>query len=222
MWVVWLAAKVLLWVLAALLALVVFALFVPVTAELEYAGGRFWVWVRVLAVRVRVYPPKEKQPAKASKRERRAHNEESPSAPGVDSPPPQAGAGGGPSAQAAKPRRKLELGRLLEIASTAGGAARRILAGLRVRHIRVYWPVQGRDAADTAILYGRVCGGISGALGVLNNLLRLEFDELRPEADFTGEHQGQEHFSCKITGQLFIMVSAALYALWRLKRQDVV
>ena len=41
---------------------------------------------------------------------------------------------------------------------------------------------------------------------------------LKPVADYLGEHAGEEHFSCKITARVFIMVAAAVYGFFRLRR----
>ena len=55
--VVWLILKGIGWILLVLLALLIAALLVPVTAELCYEQGKFTAALRVLAVRVRLYPP---------------------------------------------------------------------------------------------------------------------------------------------------------------------
>ena len=59
--VLWLILKILLGLVAALLALVVLALLVPVTVELAWRQESFAAWLRVLFVRVRLCarPPPE-------------------------------------------------------------------------------------------------------------------------------------------------------------------
>ena len=52
----WLILRVLLWALAALLLLAVLALAVPVTAELAVDKGGFAAHLRVLFVRVKLWP----------------------------------------------------------------------------------------------------------------------------------------------------------------------
>ena len=67
--VVWLILKGIGWILLVLLALLIAALLVPVTAELCYEQGKFTAALRVLAVRVRLYPRPEK-PEKPKKRKK--------------------------------------------------------------------------------------------------------------------------------------------------------
>ena len=52
----WLIVRILLWVLAVLLGLVVLALFVPITAELRAEVSGFAAWLWVLFVRIKLYP----------------------------------------------------------------------------------------------------------------------------------------------------------------------
>ena len=54
--VVWLILKGIGWILLVLLALLIAALLVPVTAELCYEKGQFSAALRVLAVRVKLDP----------------------------------------------------------------------------------------------------------------------------------------------------------------------
>lgn len=58
--VVWLILKIILWILAGLLALVLLVLILPITAHLEYSAAQgFKAAVGILGLRFRVYPPKE-------------------------------------------------------------------------------------------------------------------------------------------------------------------
>ena len=57
----WLIVRILLWVLAALLGLAALALFVPLTAELRADETGFAAWLRVLFVRIKLYPRPEKE-----------------------------------------------------------------------------------------------------------------------------------------------------------------
>lgn len=66
--VLWLILKGIGWVLLVLLALLIAALLVPVTAELCYEKGQFSAALRVLAVRVKLYPRPEKPESPKSRR----------------------------------------------------------------------------------------------------------------------------------------------------------
>ena len=70
--VLWLILKGIGWVLLVLLALLIAALLVPVTAELCYEKGQFSAALRVLAVRVKLYPrPEKPEKPKKQKKPRR-------------------------------------------------------------------------------------------------------------------------------------------------------
>ena len=83
--VVWLILKGIGWLLLVILALLIAALLVPVTAELCYEQGKFTAALRVLAVRVKLYPrpekpakPKNKRSPESAKRENLRQHSRSP------------------------------------------------------------------------------------------------------------------------------------------------
>lgn len=213
--VVWLVVKVLLWILAGLAGLLVLALLVPVTAHLQWKqSGEFTVKIQVLLLRFKVWPrpPKtEKQLAKKQKAAKQAAAKDE-----------KAKAEKKPATKSPAAGIKFSLDKLNGLLATAGGLMRRILAGLRVHAIQLYLPIQGEDAASTALWVGRTHAGLGAAFGVLNNFLNLEFKELTIYPDYTGQEQGKAFFSCKITGQLLIMVIAGIWALMRLKKEKII
>lgn len=110
--------------------------------------------------------------------------------------------------------------RLLSILSTvkeligiAGGALRRLLAGIWIHRICIVLPVHKGDAAETAIQTGRIHSAAGASLGVLQNFLHLSFKQYQIEPDYTGERQDEAFFSCKITSSLIIMLIVAVWAL---------
>lgn len=243
----WLIVRILLWVLAVLLGLVVLALFVPITAELQADETGFAAWLRVLFVRIKLYPRPEKEekprpekrkkekkapPAPAEKAPaqtvRQAAPENAP--PAKETPAPKAEAPAGPApqkqAKAAQPQSasladKLpkDLDRTLALVTTAGGAVRRLLAGLTVHGIKAFLPVHKDTAADTALAVGRIWAAVSAGLGALQNFIRIRPGEITVQPDYTGDEERNASFSCKITGCLFIMVSVGIWAFRRLKEQ---
>ena len=122
----------------------------------------------------------------------------------------------------AEKRFELTLDAVRGIAGTAGGFMGKVLAALRVHHIRVYLPVHGQDAAATALAVGRLHAVLGAALGALQNFFRLEFAQYELEPDYTGENAGKAFFSCKITAHAIIMLIACIWALVRLKKQHVI
>ena len=227
----------------ALLILLVLALAVPITIKLEYAGGQFTVRLGVLFYTRQLWPEPPPRPKRKPRRKRRraaAKADPNPAAgktpvPGPDTPaaapgpnaaraeqpPPQRPSA--PPAQNGTSGKKeftaagMPLRRILDLLPTVGTVGRRILAGLRVHAVRLYWPIQGEDAADTALRYGTFCAAWGNVTGLLQNLVRVQCDQVQPVADYLGEHAGEEHFSCKITARVFIMVAAAVYGFFRLR-----
>lgn len=250
----WLIVRILLWVLAVLLGLVVLALFVPVTAELRADETGFTAWLRVLFVRIKLYPRPEKE--EKPRREKRKKEKKAPPAlkaePGSEAgpaPDPTAQqavsetapavkhapekesekAGGPAPGKTAKAAEKKgvsladklpkDLDRTLALVPTAGGAVRRLLAGLTVHGVKAFLPVHKDTAADTALAVGRVWAAVGAGLGVLQNFIRIRPGEITVLPDYTGSEERNASFSCKITGCLFIMVSVGIWAFRRLKEQ---
>ena len=112
-----------------------------------------------------------------------------------------------------------DLDRTLALVSTAGGAVRRLLAGLTVHGVKAFLPVHKDTAADTALAVGRVWTAVGAGLGVLQNFIRIRPGEITVLPDYTGSEERNASFSCKITGCLFIMVSVGIWAFRRLKEQ---
>lgn len=115
----------------------------------------------------------------------------------------------------------LSFDQLVTAVKGLGKFGQRIVAGLKIRHIRLYVPITGDDAADTAIKYGKCQAWLHAGLGVLNRAIWLDFDECRLEADFLAKEAKKPHFSCQISAQLLIMVIAALRYLWLLWRAKI-
>ena len=112
-----------------------------------------------------------------------------------------------------------DLDRTLALVSTAGGAVRRLLAGLTVHSVNAFLPVHKDSAADTALAVGRIWAAVGAGLGALQNFIRIRPGQITVQPDYTGDEERKASFSCKITGCLFIMVSVGIWAFRRLKEQ---
>lgn len=115
----------------------------------------------------------------------------------------------------------LTFNQLVTAVRGVGALGKAILCGIKVRHIRVYLPVEGADAADTAIQYGHKQAWLHAGLGFLNRAMWLEFDECYLDADFLQEKQKKERFSCQISAQLIIMVIAVARFIWLLWKANI-
>lgn len=244
--VVWLVLRVLLWVLAALLALLVLALFVPVGVQILWQNQALTLDAKIGFVRLRLYPRKKgfalpglSEAAAVFKKVfdtarallqgvlatlrlprrllRKGLKKRRGPEPAEKKPKPaQKDADASPAL-----RIEWSLGLIVRLAGLAGGLLRRVLAGVRVYDIRLYLPVHADDAAATALLYGRLQAALHTANAALSNLMRLEWKEAVLVPDFAGKQQGGETFSCKITTRLFIMVTAGVWAIYQLWRADI-
>lgn len=218
---VWLALRVLLWVLAGLLVLLLIALVLPVGAQIVWEKGALTVYARAAFVRLRVYPFAERKKKAKPGKKRPVRPKQPPQQSAAED---KTGGGASPKPAGAKPAReppiRLEftLNTIRALASTAGGLIRRVLRGIRVHEVTLRLPVHGQDAADTALRYGRINALLHTTLAAVSNLMRVECKQLALAADFTDEYKGQEYFSCKITTRLIIMVTAGIWALYRLWR----
>lgn len=135
--------------------------------------------------------------------------------------PVEAAQAGGDKPVSKKRKRKWTLDDILTLVRTAGAGLRMLLRDLRVTHIRVYLPVHVETADETARLYGQIHAYVGGAIGVLRNVLQLQFQELCIEPDFCDVHAGQARFSCRVTGCLLTVLLAGIHVLLRLKQEHV-
>ena len=193
-------------VLLALLALVLVAaalvLFLPAWVTVELRHGRLTVRLRVLFLRFDLFPGKEKKQPDAGQEQQ-------------DQPPAE----GKKEGRSPSRRFKQTVTRLLTLARDAAGILRMALSALRVRKIRLVLPLQGADAADTALFYGRFCGWFYGAIATAQNFVDMEFEQIELIPDFAGENKYRTSFYCKIGATPFIILIVALKAL-RVLQED--
>ena len=188
--------------LAVLLVAVVLLLFLPVWVTVELRHSRLTVRLRVLFLRFTLFPQREK---KSEPEKEEAGQQEQ----------------GKPPEKKRSPSRRFErtVSRMLTLVRDAAGILRMALGALRVRKIRLVLPLQGTDAADTALFYGRFCGWFYGAIATAQNFLDMEFDQIELIPDFAGENKYRTSFYCKIGATPFIILVVAIKAL-RILKED--
>lgn len=94
----------------------------------------------------------------------------------------------------------------------------RILRGLMLNDVRVFWTVTGKDAADTAVCYGRRIALCNTLLAFVRDHVRIRASSLRLEPDFLGTLSQNRFFSCQIRTRPYIMVLILLCLLRRDER----
>lgn len=134
---------VVLWILLALLALIVFVLAVPFGAHVAYIGGELAVDARVMGINIGVIPQKErKKPKKEKKpREKKPKKEKKPAA-----------------EEPAEKKKGLPMGltkeQIPELLKLAFSTLDRFRRKFTVNYLMVHFVAACEDPYDTAMLYG--------------------------------------------------------------------
>ena len=91
----------------------------------------------------------------------------------------------------------------------------RLLRGVQVNKLQVFWTVTGEDAADTAVAYGRRIALSNNLLTLARQYLTIRAESLRLEPDFTGTLAGKRIFSCQIRTRPYIILLILFYLMRR-------
>ena len=91
----------------------------------------------------------------------------------------------------------------------------RLLRGIQVRDLTVFWTVTGEDAADAAVAYGRRIALANNLLGLARQFMVIRADSLRLDPDFTGEMAEKRIFSCQIRTRPYIILLILFYLMRR-------
>lgn len=91
----------------------------------------------------------------------------------------------------------------------------RLLKGIQVNRLQVFWTVTGEDAADTAVAYGRRIALSNNLLTLARQYLTIRVQSLRLEPDFTGALAEKRIFSCQIRTRPYIILMILFYLMRR-------
>ncbi len=193
------------WFFLGLFALVVLLFVLPLTFYVHFSGGQFSLRVRVLFVRLNIFPrkpsepkpkkPKKKKPPKKDDKPKEKQDEQKP-----------------------KDGMSSKVQRIKRIANAGICALKVFIRHLRIKDVRLVLPIHAADAADTAQRCGQVQGIIGGARAFLDSRLKVRYKQLEVLPDFVGQAKDELHFSCKISfcpGIIFPMA----FAFFRKYRQ---
>lgn len=169
--------KILSWALLGLLLFVFVLLLLPVRTRVRFDGA-LQVWAGLGPVSLRIFPMKKKHRSEKEKAQvadmkaaKKARKE---------------------AKRAAKPQKRKEKQRLtLEIicdyirlgAEALGMMRRRLVLSNLTCHLKV----ASKDAAGTALLYGRIAAAVSALSPVLQRNLRIKKTDIAVDADFESE-----------------------------------
>ncbi len=195
--------------LLALLGLVLLAvlllLFVPLGARIAY-DGELQVRLRVLGIPITLLPAKKGDSS-------------------AEKPPPK------PKKKAAGPSKGQQLKQELstafrqdglgatlqylgELARLAKSALGRLLHSITVDKLTLEMLLATGDAAETAKLYGTVCGAVYPLLAAVSGPLRIKKRALRIEPNFLLPQSGVQ-FDVRLHVRVYQAVAAALWLLLR-------
>lgn len=102
-----------------------------------------------------------------------------------------------------------------------GWLGRRLLHGVRVTHLAVFWTVHRDEASATAVTYGSVLALLNALLALLRQWMTIRADSLRLEPDFTGEQAGARQVSFRVRTRLCILAVLMLRLARRLWRDPM-
>ena len=99
----------------------------------------------------------------------------------------------------------------------AGWFTKRLLKGLRIRHLCIWWSITGEDAAQTALRFGQMMTLSNNLLTYLRQFISIEADSLWLEPDFTGQQRSRRAVSGQLTarpGTLLLLAARFGWRLW--------
>ena len=189
------------YVLLALIALVLLVLSVPIVGRIRYDGD-LTAYIRVLGVLVPLHPRSG---------DKRARSKDKPGAPSD------------------KPSKWQELIDLLrqddlegtlhfigEVSRLAGCTVGRLLRAITVTDLQLQLLIATGDPADTAQLYGAVCGGLYSSLEWIGQCLRrIRRRQVRVEPNFLLE-RSRARFDIRLRISVWRLLGAALALVWGL------
>ncbi len=196
------------WVLYCLLAvlgLVLLVLLVPVYGRVRY-DGELQVRLRVLGVPVTLLPAPAEKPNKPPRRGKPKPGKK------------KAEAGVKPSKlQEFKELLRQDdlaatLGFLRELAVVAGKTVGKALGAVTVDRLELQLLLATGDPADTATLYGKVCGVLYPALAVVERVIRVRRRHLRVEPNFLLE-KSNARFDLRLHLSVLKLLGAGVYLL---------
>ena len=188
------------WVFLCLLAVLLVLLILPVTLGIEMEEGRILVWGRILFVKIKLFPMKERKPKAAKPKTKKKKAEEKEEK--TEAPPK-------------KNTLESRINLVKRIGKSASVAMKHVLKHIRIKDVSLVLPVYAGDASATAVRCGQVQAMIGGTHAVLDNLLHVSYKQLIIVPDFAGQWGSRTSFSCKIVASPVIMLAATIMGLWQ-------
>ena len=156
--------KILGWVLLGILLFLLFLLLLPIHTRVRFDGA-LQAWAGLGPVTLRIFPLKQKKAKPKKEKTQAAVKTEKPK----------------------KPKKKLTLEIICDFIKLGVEALGRLKRQLVLSNLTVHLKVASPDAANTALLYGRVAAAVSALYPVLERNLRIKKTVIAVDADFEGQ-----------------------------------
>ena len=166
--------KILGWALVGLLLFVFVLLLLPVRTRVRFDGA-LQVWAGLGPVSLRVFPMKKKpksEKEKAQAAEKKAAKKAKKEAKKASKPKKE------------KPKQKLTLELICDYIRLGLQALGMLRRRLVLANLTCHLKVASKDAAGTALLYGRIAAAVSSLYPVLDRNLRIKKTDIAVDADF--------------------------------------
>lgn len=169
--------KILGWALAGLLLFVFVLLLLPVRTRVRFDGA-LQVWAGLGPVSLRVFPMKKKSKSekeKAQAAEKKAAKKAQKEAKKASKPKKE------------KPKQKLTLEIICDYIRLGVEALGMLRRRLVLSNLTCHLNVASKDAAGTALLYGRISAAVSALYPIFQQNLRIKKTDITVDADFESE-----------------------------------
>ncbi|MGI5889025.1 MAG: DUF2953 domain-containing protein [Oscillospiraceae bacterium] len=180
------AWEIVLIVIAALLAVILLVLIIPIGLSVSYDGGSTEVSVRFLFLKFKIAggKKKDKKTGKAEKRKRKKKEEKK--APG-----------------------KPDLELIKQLLPEIPPLLKKLLKTIRIRHVFVEWPVYKPDPVDNGTAVGAAYAVIGSLMPLINANFNIRYDKINIIPDFGNERGGRVKASFTVYGSAgAILISA--------------
>ena len=121
-----------------------------------------------------------------------------------------------------KAKKKIEKGDIKETVFLVIDVLRSVLPPMhslwkkvRITALSIDIVVGGKDAAETAVCYGKISALVYGGLATLRSLMRMKVERVAINSDFLKEHIDQKVFF-KVKIRILFVIWAGLRMAWRL------
>ncbi|MBE6851081.1 MAG: DUF2953 domain-containing protein [Ruminococcus sp.] len=101
-----------------------------------------------------------------------------------------------------------------DILSAIPGPLQKLLRSVTLGNLETDFLIGGEDAADTALLYGKIQIAVQNVLAFLGKYIHVKRKKVRIACDFTAD-ESRWNIRCKVKVRIGTAVAAALWFLWK-------